>query len=84
MKKNKFLSVLSLIALITAAMLTVSCGGSDDDDSIGEAKRGDYGNRETDGSVYDLCGRQIMKDKSLSRELPRGIYIEQGKKILME
>ena len=59
MKKNKFLSILSLIALITAAMLTVSCGGSDDDDSGGDYGSG--GNIEVPSQLigtWSITGQQ--------------------------
>ena len=34
-------------------------------------------------SVYDLSGRQIVNGKSSNRKLPRGVYINNGKKIVI-
>lgn len=33
-------------------------------------------------AVYDLCGRKIVNCKSVNRQLPKGVYIQNGKKIV--
>ena len=39
---------------------------------------------EVEGAVYDLSGRQIVNSKLLNGKLPKGIYIIDGKKVLMK
>jgi len=39
---------------------------------------------EGSGYWYDLSGRKIVNSKSLNRKLPRGLYINNGKKILIK
>jgi arabinan endo-1,5-alpha-L-arabinosidase len=37
-----------------------------------------------DDVIYDLSGRQIGSRTSLNRQLPKGIYIIQGRKVLIK
>ena len=39
---------------------------------------------EGSGYWYDLSGRKIVNSKSLNRKLPRGLYINNGKKIVIK
>ncbi len=38
---------------------------------------------KSEKSIYDLSGRQIVNRKSLNSKLPRGVYIINGKKVLI-
>ena len=39
---------------------------------------------KSEKSIYDLSGRQIVNRKSLNSKLPRGVYIINGKKVLVK
>ncbi len=39
---------------------------------------------ESEGRVFDLQGRQMINHKSLNGKLPRGIYIQDGHKVLVK
>lgn len=39
---------------------------------------------ESEGKVFDLQGRQMINHKSLNGKLPRGIYIQDGHKVLVK
>ena len=49
----------------------------DDPDAIKVAKA----NSMSEGTVYDLSGRKIVNGKLSNGKLPKGIYIQSGKKI---
>ena len=52
----------------------------DDPDAIKVAKA----NSMSEGTVYDLSGRKIVNGKLSNGKLPKGIYIKDGKKVLIK
>ena len=38
--------------------------------------------KDLKASCYDLCGRQMINDKWVDSKLQKGIYVQNGKKIL--
>ena len=44
----------------------------------------DNGKLIMDNSVYDLQGRKIDNRKSVNRQLPKGIYLYGGKKVVIK
>ena len=52
----------------------------DDPDAIKATKT----NSMSQGTVYDLSGRKVANGKSLNGNLPKGIYIKDGKKIVFK
>ncbi len=51
----------------------------DDSDALETPKADDLNK----GAVYDLSGRKVADRKSLNGKLPKGIYIKDGKKIVL-
>jgi hypothetical protein len=53
----------------------------DDEDVTGIEENYEFGNMNSDGSVYDLSGRKIEVDDL--RELEKGVYIVNGHKVVI-
>ena len=53
-----------------------------DTDGIDEIKSEEL-RMKNEGAIYDLSGRQIVNSKSSNRKLPRGLYIQNGKKVFI-
>ena len=52
----------------------------DDPDAIKVSKA----NSMSEGTVYDLSGRKIVNGKLSNGKLPKGIYIKDGKKVVLK
>ena len=50
-------------------------------DGIGQIENGEL--KKEDSSVYDLLGRKIVNRQSVNGKLPKGVYIQNGKKIVV-
>ena len=50
-------------------------------DGIGQIENGEL--KKEDSSVYDLLGRKIVNRQSVNSKLPKGVYIQNGKKIVV-
>ena len=86
--------IISAVAAGTATITAKATDGSNkqatvlvtvyqDEDAIREIKDEEL-RMENEGAVYDLNGRQIVNIKSSNRKLLPGVYIKDGKKVLIK
>lgn len=66
--------------IFTKADTVVMYVSTPDDSDAMKMVKADDSNK---GVVYDLSGRKITDGKSLNGKLPKGIYIKDGKKIVL-
>jgi hypothetical protein len=53
-------------------------------DGVKEVKSARVKSEKWDGAVYDLNGREIVNRKSFNRQIQRGLYIINGKKVYIQ
>jgi hypothetical protein len=58
---------------------------NNDASAINDIQEGTVNGKPTDGAIYDLTGRKVNWQLSTGNcQLPKGIYIRNGKKILVK